>query len=124
MPVKMKPISTIYADLGIQDGGPVHTFFTATCAKAMDRYVPSDTGTLAETVILDGQPTRNVTEKTITYQTKYAKVVYYGVRNGKPLNYHLDKHKDAGPYWDKMMWSAKGKDIIKQVQDFINRGGK
>lgn len=124
MPVKMKPTSTIIANLGLQDGGPVHAFFTATCAKAMDRYTPSDKGTLAETVILDGQPTKNVTEKTITYQTNYAKVVYYGIRNGKKLKYQTDKHKDAGPYWDKEMWSAKGKDITKQVQDFINHGGK
>lgn len=124
MPVKMKPTSVIKARLGIQNGGSVHAFFTATCAKAMDKYVPFDEGTLAETVIFEGQPTKNVTVDTITYETNYAKIVYYGVRNGKKLNYHKDKHELAGRYWDKRMWSAEKDDIVKQVQDYINRGGK
>lgn len=124
MPVKIKPTSQIKARLGIQNGGPVHAFFTATCAKAMDKYVPFDTGTLAETVIFEGEPTKNVTVDTITYETNYAKIVYYGVRNGKELNYQTDKHELAGPYWDKRMWSAQKDSIVKQVQKYVNRGGK
>ena len=120
----LKPHSMIYADLGIQDGGPVHAYLTATCAKKMDKYTPFDTGTLAETVIQNGQPTGNVETDRITYQVPYAQVVYYGVRNGKELNYHTDMHKDAGPYWDKRMWSAEGKDVVRKVQRFVNRGGK
>ncbi len=120
----LKPHSMIYVDLGIQDGGSVHAFFTATCAKEMDPFLPFDTGTLAETAIQGGQPTENVKTDRIIYETPYAQVVYYGVRNGKPLNYHTDKHKNAGPYWDKRMWTAKGKDIVRQVQNYVNRGGK
>lgn len=125
MPVRMKPTSQIKARLGIQNGGPIHAFFTATCAKAMDKYVPFDTGSLAETVIFEGQPTKNVTVDTITYEQPYAKVVYYGVRNGKTLNYHTDMHELAGPYWDKRMWSAQKDSIVKQVQKEVERrGGK
>lgn len=125
MPIQMKPTSQIKARLGIQNGGPIHAFFTATCAKAMDKYVPFDEGTLAETVIFEGQPTKNVTVDTITYETNYAKTVYYGVRNGKTLNYHTDKHELAGPYWDKRMWSAQKDSIVKQVQKEVERrGGK
>ena len=124
MPFSMKPTSQIKARLGIQNGGPVHAFFTATCAKAMDKYVPFDEGTLAETVILDGEPTKNVTIDTITYETNYAKIDYYGVRDGKELNYQTDKHELAGPYWDKKMWSAQGDSIVKRVQKHIDRGGK
>lgn len=124
MPVKMKPASVIQARLGIQNGGPVHAFFTAECARQMDRFVPFDTGTLAETVIENGKPTTNVTVDTITYAQKYASVVYYGKRNGKNITIHTDKHADATTYWDKHMWTAKGKDITKAVQNYFNRGGK
>ena len=125
MPVKLKPTSVIKARLGIEPNGQVQKLFTATCAKKMDKYVPFDEGTLAETVIIDGQPTRNVTENTITYEMPYARYVYYGVsKNGKPLNYHTDKHQLAGKYWDKRMVSAEMQDVVKEVQNYVNRGGK
>lgn len=126
MPVNMKPTSVIKARLGIDPNGKVQAFFTDACAKAMDRYVPFDTGTLAETVVLqNGDINRvNVTTDTITYDQNYAKVVYYGIRNGKEITIHTDKHSYATKYWDKAMWTAKGQDIVKQVQDYINRGGK
>lgn len=124
MGVKLQPTSVIKTHLGIEPNGRVHKFFTNECAKAMDPFVPFDNGDLAETVIQNGQPTKNVTENSITYQQPYAKVVYFGIRNGKPINIHTDKHSKATTYWDKHMWTAKGKDIIKRVQDYINHGGK
>lgn len=125
MPVKMQPVSVIKANLGIEPNGRVHKFFTNECAKEMDPFVPFDEGSLAETVIQGGQPTRNVTTNTITYEQPYARYVYYGIsKSGKSLHYHTDMHKLAGPYWDKRMWTAKGQDIVKRVQENINRGGK
>ncbi len=125
MPIKLNPTSQIKARLGIEPNGRVQKFFTATCAKKMDKYVPFDEGTLAETVIIDGQPTRNVTENTITYEMPYARYVYYGIsKNGKPLNYHTDKHPLAHKYWDKEMWSAEKQDVVKEVQNYVNHGGK
>ena len=127
MPLYLKPTSVIKADLGIQSGGPVHAFFTNTCAKAMDRFVPFDTGTLAETVVLrNGNINRaNVTVDTITYNQEYASYVYYGISHGKAMVFHTDKHPDATSYWDKVMWTAKGPDIVKQTQDYFDRrGGK
>ena len=124
MPVKINPANQIEQRLGLENGGPVHAFFTATCAKAMDKFVPYDTGALAETVIYEGQPTSNVTVDTITYAQNYAKIVYEGVRNGENLNYQTDTHEFAGPYWNERMWTAQGKDIIQQVQDYLERGGK
>lgn len=124
MPVKMQPVSVIKANLGIEPNGRVQKFFTNECAKYMDRYVPFDEGSLAETVVQGGQPTRNVTANTITYEQEYAKVVYYGIRNGKQINIHTDKHANATTYWDKHMWTAHKIDIIKSVQDYVNRGGK
>lgn len=124
MKVNIKPASVIKARLGIQPNGPVHKFFTAECARQMDRFVPFDKGTLAGTVIEGGVVTNNVTTNTITYDQPYAKVVYYGIRNGKEITIHTDKHADATTYWDKHMWTAKSGDIIKAVQDYIKRGGQ
>ena len=121
--VERKPTSVIKARLGIQKNGPAHAFFTSECAKAMDKFTPFDTGTLAETVILNGQPTANVTINTITYDVPYAKYVYYPIRNGKRITYNTDIHSLAGPYWDKRMWSAKGKEIVKNVQNYVNKYG-
>jgi len=122
--VNLKPTSVIKANLGIEPNGRVHKFFTAECARQMDRFVPFDKGDLAGTVIQGGQPTGNVTTNTITYDQRYAIVVYYGIRKGKPIHIHTDKHIDATTYWDRRMWTAKGQDIIKAVQDYVNRGGK
>ena len=44
--MKMKPISTIKADLGINPNGRVQRFLVDTCYKHMDKYVPKDTGML------------------------------------------------------------------------------
>ena len=112
MSATFKPISKIEADLGIEVDGPIQYFFTHTCMIHMDKYVPYDTGTLANTAYHDIDY--------IVYQQKYAKVVYYGVRNGKELNYHKDKHPLAGPYWDKRMVSAEMGDLVQEVQDYIN----
>jgi len=85
--MKMKPISQIKADLGINPGGRVQRFFTDTCAKHMDKYVPlGDTGNL-----------RDITHKevdSITYEMPYAHYQYIGklyvMDNGKGAYYNPD----------------------------------
>lgn len=124
MSITLKPTSVIKARLGIQPNGPVQLFFANECAKAMDKYVPFDEGTLAETVIINGEPTANVTANSITYDMPYAKTVYYGIRKGKPITIHTNKHTQATTYWDKHMWTAQGQEIVKRVQNYVNRGGK
>lgn len=125
MKVKLKPVSTIIANCGFDPSGPVQSFFTNTCALHMDRYTPFDTGTMARTVVEDGVVNKvNVTYNTITYNTDYAVYVYYPYRNGKHIHYTTEHHKDAGPYWDKKMWNTEKFIVLKEVQDFVDRGGK
>lgn len=116
MPVKMQPTSVIKAHLGINPDGPVQKFFTETCYKAMDRFVPQDNGDLRTVVTL--------TNDTITYEMPYAEYQYYGMRKDGT---HIVKNyttSGTGTYWDKRMWTAKGQDVVKAVQSKINRGGK
>lgn len=111
MPVGFKPTSQIKARLGLDPNGPTQRFFTHTCRVHMDKYVPFDTGILANTAY-EGKDY-------IVYQTPYAKVVYYGVRNGKELHYNTDKHTLAGPYWDRRMVSAEIDDVIEETKQYM-----
>lgn len=144
MPVKMQPTSVIKARLGIEPNGRVQKFFTATCAKHMDKYVPYDEGNLAD---------YNIEGNLIIYEQHYAHYMYEGkvmgpnipikengiitgwfspkgkakYYTGKDIDYSKSVargHIFAGKYWDKRMWTAEGKDVVKEVQDYINRGGK
>lgn len=111
--MKMKPVSVIKASLGIEPNGRIQRFFTDTCARYMDKYVPlGDTGMLRDNITL--------TPNSITYEQNYAHAQYVGFTTGPVVNYTTP---GTGPYWDKKMWSAEGQDVIKEVQKELNRGG-
>jgi len=105
----MNPISVIHADLGIEPNGRVQKFFTDTCAKHMDKYVPMDTGALRRNV--------SKTSDSITYESPYAHYQYVN-------QFEKDHYTTpgTGPYWDQRMVSAEMTDVIKEVQDYIMKG--
>lgn len=116
MKVKMKPISVIKANLGIQPNGPVHKFFTETCYRYMDKYVPMDTGDLRTIV--------DIKTDSITYEVPYAHYQYKGEREDGTHRVKNYTTPGTGPYWDKRMVSAEINNVIKEVQDYVNRGAK
>lgn len=114
MPVKMQPTSTIKARLGLEPNGRVQKFFTNTCYKHMDKYVPQDSGDLRTIV--------DIKSDSITYESNYAEYQYYGMRKDGT---HVVKNyttPGTGPYWDKRMVSAEMENVVKEVQKYI--GGK
>lgn len=114
MPAKMQPTSVIRANLGIEPNGKVQKFFTNTCYRYMDKYVPKDNGTLRENVTIDSN--------SITYEQEYAHAQYIGeVNGGAVVNYTTP---GTGPYWDERMKSADMQNVVAEVQDFIDKGGK
>ena len=114
MSAKIKPTSVIKANLGIEPNGKVQKFFTNTCYRYMDKYVPKDNGLLREIVTIDSN--------SITYEQEYAHAQYIGeVNGGKVTNYTTP---GTGPYWDKRMVSAEIQDVIAEVQNYVNKGGK
>lgn len=114
MSVKMQPTSVIKANLGIEPNGKVQKFFTNTCYRYMDKYIPKDNGLLREIVTL--------TSNSITYEQEYAHAQYIGeVNGGKVVNYTTP---GTGPYWDKRMVSAEIQDVVAEVQNYVNKGGK
>lgn len=114
MSVKMQPTSVIKARLGIEPNGKVQKFFTNACYRYMDKYVPKDTGALRETVTL--------TADTITYEQPYAHAQYVGIVNGHAVQNYTTP--GTGPYWDERMKSADMQNVVAEVQNFINKGGK
>ena len=113
MPVTIKPTSKIITKLGLEVNGRVQKFFTNTCYKHMDKYVPMDEGNLR--TIVEIQPT------CIIYQMPYAKYQYYGMRKDGT---HIVKNyttPNTGSYWDKRMVSAEMQDVVKEVRDYIGR---
>ena len=114
MPVKMQPTSVIKANLGIEPNGRVQKFFTNTCYRYMDKYVPKDTGALRETVTIDSN--------SITYEQPYAHAQYIGkINGGQVVNYTTP---GTGPYWDERMKSVDMQNVVAEVQNFVNKGGK
>ena len=73
----LKPIGEIKANLGIDTNGKVQRFFTDTCYKHMDKYVPRDTGNLRDNVDKGADY--------ITYESPYAHAQYIGEVNGSPV---------------------------------------
>lgn len=113
MPVKMRPTSEIKAHLGIEPNGRVQKFFTNTCYKHMDKYVPKRYGDLRTNV--------DIKSDSITYESPYAHAQYVGFTTGPVQNYTT---AGTGPYWDKRMVSAEMQDVVDEVQRYARRGGK
>ena len=114
MPINMQPTSVIKTHLGIEPNGKVQRFFTNTCYKHMDKYVPMDVGNLR--TIVDIQPDR------IIYESPYARYQYYGIRQDGTHKVRHYTTPGTGPYWDKRMWSAEGQNVVNEVQNYI--GGR
>lgn len=133
----LKPVSQIKMELGINPNGKVQAFFTDTCDRYMDEFIPADTHNLRNN--------KSKTINSITYESPYAHYQYIGklyvMDNGKgayysddygfwskpgvpkkatdiDLNYHIE---GTGSYWDKKMVSAKMKEVVKEVQNYVNR---
>lgn len=108
--MKMKPISTIKANLGIEPNGRVQRFLTDTCYRHMDKYVPKDVGNLRTNV--------DKGINYITYESPYAHAQYIGEVHGSPVRNYTTP--GTGPYWDKRMWSAEKEQVIREVQEYVN----
>ena len=116
MPVKMQPTSRIMIHLGIEPNGRVQKFFTNTCRKHMDKYVPMDNGDLRTNI--------SVKSDSITYESPYARYQYYGVREDGTHKVENYTTPGTGTYWDKKMVSAEMQDVVREVQKYVDRGGK
>lgn len=114
--MKMKPISSIKADLGIDANGKIQRYFTERCAERMDKYVPFEGGNLSRYRL---EPT------SVNYEQPYARYQYTGARQDgshkiNEANRNRSIHSLATSYWDKKMVTAEMPEIIREVQEKLN----
>ena len=109
---------------GLDRGGDVQKFHTNNVARRMIKYMPYRSGTLMKIMLLGTGYDK------IKVDAPYAKYQYYGkVMVGKPpktvtgrsLNYDKTKNPQAGPYWDRRMMAAEGKQVAAEVQAYVDR---
>ena len=112
--VKKKSAYQVAEELGLKTNGNVLNWFTSECARYIDPFVPMDKGELRKYYIVGNE---------IHYGQRYADYQYEGIsKSGKPLNYSKDKHPLATHHWDIAMQTARGDDLTRSLQDYINRG--
>ena len=142
MSVKMKPTSVIKTRLGIQKNGPAHSFFTLTCFRYMSPFVPGGVNShlnqnvdlQVDKVIYQGPAPHYLYIGKKYIDPKYKKGAFYSadygywsrpgitkINSGQDLEYHTS---GTGAYWDKRMMTSKGNEVVKEVQEYVNRGCK
>ena len=120
MALNLKPDTVIISELGIQQNGPIHLYFTKRCADYMDKYVPYDEGDLSRYKI--PQP------DTILYEQHYAEYQWRGERiDGtykiNEANRNRSMHPDATSHWEEKMWTLHKDDILKEVAEEMKKRG-
>lgn len=117
---------------GLEPDGRIQQMFTSKVARELNAYVPFETGTLRNTRIIGTD--------TITYDTPYARNMYYGkvmvdpvtkaagfltkdgwrsrkgvkkIVSDREYNYHGAPKR--GKLWDKRMWADKKDKIINEI---------
>ena len=118
----MKPKKEILKRLNLEKQGEVQKFFTETCKRFMDPYVPYRGGDLADDAYIENG-------NKVVYDQKYAQYQYKGEREDgthkiNPANRTRIYHPRATSKWDKVMWSNHKYTILKMVEEKIERCAK
>lgn len=102
--LKLEPQDKILLKRSLNKNGKAQQFFTHEVRRKSDPYVPMRNGPLKNTAV----------EKpdSITYPQPYARRQYYE-HKGNGLR---------GSHWTERMWADHGKEIVREVADYV--GGK
>lgn len=140
--VELKPVGVIKARLGIEPNGRVQRKFQSLCAQYMAKYIPGGEGGEIEkykdmsnpTQIVYYHPGAHYQYTGILYVMDNGKGAYYSPSYGfwskpgakkhatnTPLNYHIP---GTGDHWDERMKSAEMDNLVEDLQNYVNRGGK
>ena len=139
--VKINDVNKILKDHGLNKDGRVIQYARNEADRLMNPFIPMQNGTLRR---LKTYPSPSK----IKYTSPYAHYQYTGdeyispklgvsgiplksgrwwspkgekkKKSGKKLNYHTP---GTGPEWEKLMMKEKGKELIRDIQNYINKGG-
>ncbi len=129
----LEPVSKIKEDLGINPNGRVQKAFTSMCRRYMAPFVlGGENGELQKLAVLGNDY--------IDYISPYAHYQYEGIlyidsdtgssyaKKGHkkiPTSTKLKPHTpNTGSHWDKRMMSVRGKELMKELQGYVDRGAK
>ena len=139
--VKINDVNKILKDHGLNDDGRVIQYARDEADRLMNPFVPMQNGTLRR---LKTYPSPSKVKYTSPYAHYHykgdeyisPKLGVYGIllksgiwwspkgekkkKSGKKLNYHTP---GTGPEWDKLMMEKKGKELTRDIQNYINKGG-
>lgn len=152
--VKLNSVSEIETRIGIQEKGPAHAYLTERCFVHMTQFVPGgESSHLNQNIDLqvDSITYQSPDAHYLHTGEKYIDPIYkvggFPIRGGKisfnpadgpiegfvsrrgiakvpsgeELNYHTP---GTGAHWDSLMWTAKGQEVTKEVQAYVDRGCK
>ena len=139
--VKINDVNKILKDHGLNKDGRVIQYARNEADRLMNPFIPMQNGTLRR---LKTYPSPSK----IKYTSPYAHYQYTGdeyispklgvsgiplksgrwwspkgekkKKSGKKLNYHTP---GTGPEWEKLMMKEKGKELTRDIQNCINKGG-
>ena len=131
--VKMKSANQIIKDHGLDENGEVTGFLRDTVYRLYEPYVPKDNGNLYRQVTYPNN-------HSIKHIMPYSHYLYKGklmlAKNGScwakkgekkeysKSNLNYQGAPKRGPEWEKRMMNDRGKEVCKDVENFIKRGGK
>ena len=124
--VKLNSANKILKDHGLNKDGRVVQYARDTADRLMNPFVPFENGGLRR---LKAYPNTS----TIKYISPHAHYQYKGLKakgaskpkgikrkiSSEKLKYHTP---ETGLEWEKLMMEKKGKELIKDVQNYIKRG--
>lgn len=80
--------------------------------RIMIPYTPMDTGIMYQSAIIEPHK--------ITYTQPYSAKLYYG----EELNFSKEKHPNATDHWDIPAKNARGAEVARAVNRYLNRSGQ
>ena len=127
--IKMNSTNKIIKDHNLEEDGSVNKYLRDEVDRLCDPYVPMETGTLKNTK-------QYPSNHEIKYIMPYAHYMYKGKKavgpskpkgvkrtiSNQPLQYQGAPKR--GSEWDKRMMRDKGKQVAKDVEKYIKKGGK
>ena len=136
----MKPFQVFEKEKGLQDNGPVQSYFTEQIYKYSEPYTPRLNGIFGANV--------DINPDNIYYKSPFASYLWNGKKFVDPLyqigafysptygfwsrpgvlkeetdiDLNYNEAPMRGPFWINRMWAEKDQEIIKNTQLFKDRG--
>ena len=132
MKIKLNKPAQIIKDHGLDENGSATEFLRNKVDEFCDPYIPFASGSGTHLKTLKTYPNNH----SIKYESPHAHYHYVGkkaVGASKPAGVkrkisNIDmKYQGApkrGPKWDTRMMNDRGKELVKDLQNFVKNGGK